>query len=579
MRRFAAGRSARDAILSIVRTLRDSEPFGSVPTEDEAAVPDVVGHIGSDGWSRMGLKLEEVLAELIEPEMTVFIDSTAMAPVRALAKVFHGMSPNLAVVVPRGGMIAPELIGSNLIRKLVSGGLLNPHLGRIPPAVVQRAYRNDVVEFELLSLQTTALRLMAGAMGWPFVASRSIGGSDLETRYPTAVRRLEDPFEGEEAVVLRPLVTDIAIGHAVFADLDGHAIFPDSSDHGGWGLRSSSRGVIVVAEATVDSVSSSALGQRWIPASSVLAVCEAPHCAAPYAFPGSAPGITDSYGDDRSALRAYSASLSANDRGKSQSATSGGAEAVERQADEAVLRRRSMDDAERPDGDDRPRRDLTLAESVFLAGSELARRITNGGLNALLEGSGKAKLISRYATMLLGEQGFHVDRVGGVGGLNEESVGRSPVEAYGYLLGGVSRRSVGVLSGLQIDRCGNINNTELIEHRTMLVGSGGANDAGSMCDEILVITSGRTGSLVRRVDFVTVPGQHVSLVIAGRCVFERQRDGGELRFCRLLGGMTPSVRQILYEARKNGWSVDTEPELVPLPDAADEVRLRSLLGK
>jgi glutaconate CoA-transferase, subunit B len=69
------------------------------------------------------------------------------------------------------------------------------------------------------------------------------------------------------------------------------------------------------------------------------------------------------------------------------------------------------------------------------------------------------------------------------------------------------------LGGAQIDRYGNLNSTMIgddYEHpRVRLPGSGGANDLGSLCWRILVITPHDRRRFVEKVDFITTPG-HVT---------------------------------------------------------------------
>ncbi|MFN0196241.1 MAG: CoA-transferase subunit beta, partial [Planctomycetaceae bacterium] len=66
------------------------------------------------------------------------------------------------------------------------------------------------------------------------------------------------------------------------------------------------------------------------------------------------------------------------------------------------------------------------------------------------------------------------------------------------------------LGGAQIDRFGNLNSTiiggDYHQPRVRLPGSGGANDLGSFCWKVLVITPHDRRRFVERVDFVTTPG-------------------------------------------------------------------------
>ena len=66
------------------------------------------------------------------------------------------------------------------------------------------------------------------------------------------------------------------------------------------------------------------------------------------------------------------------------------------------------------------------------------------------------------------------------------------------------------LGGAQIDQYGNLNSTmigdEYQRPRVRFPGSGGANDLGSLCWRILVITPHDPRRFVERLDFVTTPG-------------------------------------------------------------------------
>jgi glutaconate CoA-transferase subunit B len=66
------------------------------------------------------------------------------------------------------------------------------------------------------------------------------------------------------------------------------------------------------------------------------------------------------------------------------------------------------------------------------------------------------------------------------------------------------------LGGAQIDRFGNLNSTQIgkNDHHpgVRLPGSGGANDLGSLCRRILVITPHDRRRFVDRLDYITTPG-------------------------------------------------------------------------
>jgi len=65
------------------------------------------------------------------------------------------------------------------------------------------------------------------------------------------------------------------------------------------------------------------------------------------------------------------------------------------------------------------------------------------------------------------------------------------------------------LGGAQIDRYGNLNSTVIGDYEKPKVrfpGSGGANDLGSLCWRILVITPHDPRRFVEKLDFITTPG-------------------------------------------------------------------------
>jgi glutaconate CoA-transferase, subunit B len=65
------------------------------------------------------------------------------------------------------------------------------------------------------------------------------------------------------------------------------------------------------------------------------------------------------------------------------------------------------------------------------------------------------------------------------------------------------------LGGAQIDMYGNLNSTVIGDHskpKVRLPGSGGANDFGSLCWKMMVMTPQNTQRFVEKLDFLTTPG-------------------------------------------------------------------------
>ena len=67
----------------------------------------------------------------------------------------------------------------------------------------------------------------------------------------------------------------------------------------------------------------------------------------------------------------------------------------------------------------------------------------------------------------------------------------------------------GFLGAAQIDMYGNINTTVIGSHerpKVRLPGSGGANDAGSLCWRTIILMQQDTRRFIERIDFITTPG-------------------------------------------------------------------------
>lgn len=122
-------------------------------------------------------------------------------------------------------MDADLMVGAGVIERIVYGGGSRGRTGQhhcINRAIEQGTLNRD--EFSSLSL---TFRYLAGSLGLPFIPIRSLNGSDilkdLEVKEDPLVGRLEDPFSGEEWLVLKPLEPDVSVIQVQVADEDGNA--------------------------------------------------------------------------------------------------------------------------------------------------------------------------------------------------------------------------------------------------------------------------------------------------------------------------------------------------------------------
>lgn len=123
------------------------------------------------------------------------------------------------------GMEADMLIGAGIVERIISGGGSRGRSGQ--HACICRAIEQGTIITEELSSLSMTFRNLAGALGLPFIPIRSLNGSDildqLQQISPPVVSSLKDPFTGDEWLVLKPLIPDVAVIQVQVADEEGNA--------------------------------------------------------------------------------------------------------------------------------------------------------------------------------------------------------------------------------------------------------------------------------------------------------------------------------------------------------------------
>jgi glutaconate CoA-transferase subunit A len=118
---------------------------------------------------------------------------------------------------------AALLVGAGCASKLDVGFFL------FGPIVDQAIREGRVKAYEYSNVVMTN-RIMAGAMGLPFMAVRSLGGTD---NFPhSGAKLISDPYTGEPIVIVPALNPDVALIHVHQADVFGNArIFGTGISH------------------------------------------------------------------------------------------------------------------------------------------------------------------------------------------------------------------------------------------------------------------------------------------------------------------------------------------------------------
>jgi glutaconate CoA-transferase subunit A len=175
-----------------------------------------------------------------------------------------------------------QMIGAGLVKRLITTFTWNP-LPNTAHCFV-RAVTQGIprpIEMEEYSILALNLGYFAGALGLPYVATKTLMGSgfDWERNPSGASNRLKfetSPFTGERVCLMPPLKHDVGIIQVQRSDPLGNAQGWGMLGDSRWGLQSCDR-VIVCAEEIVETdVIMKDPGRTLLPAFRVQAVVEEP---------------------------------------------------------------------------------------------------------------------------------------------------------------------------------------------------------------------------------------------------------------------------------------------------------------
>jgi len=117
-------------------------------------------------------------------------------------------------------LIYDQMVAAGCARKVIFSYSGNPGVGSLK--WLRDGMQNGSLEWEEYSHFGMISRLQAGASGLPFMPMRQTAALDLEKANPL-YRRVQDPYGGEDVVVVPALHPDVAIVHVQRADNEGNA--------------------------------------------------------------------------------------------------------------------------------------------------------------------------------------------------------------------------------------------------------------------------------------------------------------------------------------------------------------------
>lgn len=169
------------------------------------------------------MSLAEALAEVVQDGQTVAMEGfTHLIPHAAAHELIRQGRRELTLVRLTPDILADQLIGAGVVRKLVFGWGGNPGVGSLHR--FRDAYENhwpNPLEIEEHTHAGLVNRYVAGASGLPFTVLRGYRGTGLEGRYST-VSSITCPFSGEQLTAVAALNPDVGVVHAQRADRRGN---------------------------------------------------------------------------------------------------------------------------------------------------------------------------------------------------------------------------------------------------------------------------------------------------------------------------------------------------------------------
>jgi len=540
--------------------------------------------------------LRDAVAEAVRPGDAVHLGMThtrGSAAVWEVMRQFHGTDPGFTLLGVQVSSGYSPLVHAGLARKIVTSWAGDSYYTPGPNPIYQRAWAEGV-EFEHWSILTFAQRLAAGARGLAWTTTASLGGSTMETDNADHVRRLEDG-----TIAIAALVPDVSIFHAPAADAQGNVLVAPPLMENLSGALAARRGTIVTVDRIVDAdtVRQHADLTR-IPASAVRAVVEAPLGGHPGGLrPAGIPGVT-AYGEDYEFwvdIRKAARDPAAMDAWIKEWVL--GCETHERYVERLgadrveLLRRRAEPQSWQEELDailpsielDAPPNAIETA--IVAAARAVKQRARDVGATAMLAGAGMANLAAWLAAYDLAAEGTQVDLVAEMGLVGYWPRPGEPIlfnqrnfptctmladidTTLAVIIGGGRARSIGSLGAAQVDKFGNVNST-MIPGKTLLMGSGGANDVATCATESVVVVAQDPSRMLDRVPYITAPGDRVTRLVSTLGVYTK--DQGEFVLTGVYDADTTAAAKECRE--RCGWDLRVARDVETVaPPTTEEIR-------
>ncbi len=227
------------------------------------------------------LSMSEAVAEFVPngASVAMSLQLEQMIPFAAAHEIIRQKKRNLTLIGPISDVLFDQLIGAGCVERVIAAWVGNAMMGSAYN--FRRGVEGGSMKVINMTNFTLALALQAGAMGVPFLPTKSAQGSDT-AKGNHFFYQIFSPFEPKESLwAVRALNPDVTIAHVQRADADGNAHCWGSFGVMLEAVRSAKRVIVVAEEIVEPEVISSDPNRTVIPGFLVSAVVECPYGAHP----------------------------------------------------------------------------------------------------------------------------------------------------------------------------------------------------------------------------------------------------------------------------------------------------------
>jgi len=225
--------------------------------------------------------MSDAIAELVPDGASVALglQMEQMIPFAAGHEIIRQKKRNLTLIGPISDILFDQMIGGGCVEKVIAAWVGNVMMGSAYN--FRRAVEQDGMKVFDMTNFTVALALQAGAMGVPFLPTRTALGSDVP-KGNHFYYQIFSPFEPKETLwAVRALNPDVTIVHVQRADRDGNAHCWGNFGVMIEGVRAAKRVILIAEEVVEPEVIASDPNRTVIPGFLVNAVVECRYGAHP----------------------------------------------------------------------------------------------------------------------------------------------------------------------------------------------------------------------------------------------------------------------------------------------------------